>query len=178
MVRQFSWLEYMPVTHGVTSSSLVRTAKFAVLAQWQSTSLVRKRSRVQLSETALGLETIHFGWSLRLSVRTRDFHSLKRSSTLLGTTTQIWITRKQFSWQSTGLQNQVSGVRVSPSVHEFGNLRGVAQSGQSTWFGTRGSWVRIPLPRRKRRGRCYSSSSFFYVSQNPSFLRDFLDPAP
>ena len=25
-------------------------------------------------------------WSLRLSVRTRDFHSLKRSSTLLGTT--------------------------------------------------------------------------------------------
>lgn len=26
------------------------------------------------------------GWSLRLSVRTRDFHSLKRSSTLLGTT--------------------------------------------------------------------------------------------
>ena len=27
MVRQFSWLEYMPVTHGVASSSLVRTAK-------------------------------------------------------------------------------------------------------------------------------------------------------
>ncbi len=25
-------------------------------------------------------------WSLRLSVRTRDFHSLKSSSTLLGTT--------------------------------------------------------------------------------------------
>ena len=25
-------------------------------------------------------------WSLRLSARTRDFHSLKRSSTLLGTT--------------------------------------------------------------------------------------------
>ena len=28
-------------------------------------------------------------WSLRLSVRTRDFHSLKRSSTLLGTTIKI-----------------------------------------------------------------------------------------
>ncbi len=27
-------------------------------------------------------------WSLRLSARTRDFHSLKRSSTLLGTTTE------------------------------------------------------------------------------------------
>lgn len=27
MVRQFSWLEYMPVTHGVTGSSPVRTAK-------------------------------------------------------------------------------------------------------------------------------------------------------
>ena len=26
MVRQFSWLEYMPVTHGVTGSSPVRTA--------------------------------------------------------------------------------------------------------------------------------------------------------
>ena len=25
-VRYFSWLEYMPVTHGVASSSLVRTA--------------------------------------------------------------------------------------------------------------------------------------------------------
>ena len=28
-------------------------------------------------------------WSLRLSVRTRDFHSLKSSSTLLGTTSKI-----------------------------------------------------------------------------------------
>ena len=28
-------------------------------------------------------------WSLRLSVRTRDFHSLKSSSTLLGTTDQL-----------------------------------------------------------------------------------------
>ena len=27
MVRQFSWLEYMPVTHGVAGSSPVRTAK-------------------------------------------------------------------------------------------------------------------------------------------------------
>jgi hypothetical protein len=27
-------------------------------------------------------------WSLRLSVRTRDFHSLKSSSTLLGTTSK------------------------------------------------------------------------------------------
>ena len=26
LVRLFSWLEYMPVTHGVASSSLVRTA--------------------------------------------------------------------------------------------------------------------------------------------------------
>ena len=28
-------------------------------------------------------------WSIRLSVRTRDFHSLKSSSTLLGTTSKI-----------------------------------------------------------------------------------------
>ena len=34
-------------------------------------------------------------WSLRLSVRTRDFHSLKRSSTLLGTTIKN-DTRREF----------------------------------------------------------------------------------
>ena len=32
------------------------------------------------------LSNCQMPWSLRLSVRTRDFHSLKRSSTLLGTT--------------------------------------------------------------------------------------------
>ena len=30
MVREFSWLEYMPVTHGVTGSSPVRTAQFSI----------------------------------------------------------------------------------------------------------------------------------------------------
>ena len=35
MVRQFSWLEYMPVTHGVTGSSPVRTAK-KILVHFES----------------------------------------------------------------------------------------------------------------------------------------------
>ena len=35
-------------------------------------------------------EKLLFGWPVRLSVRTRDFHSLKRSSTLLRATTFLW----------------------------------------------------------------------------------------
>ena len=35
---------------------------------------------------AVTLHPLKIQWSLRLSVRRRDFHSLKRSSTLLGTT--------------------------------------------------------------------------------------------
>ena len=48
---------------------------------------------------AVTLHPLKRQWSLRLSVRTRDFHSLKRSSTLLGTTKN----KKEYNlrWQIT-----------------------------------------------------------------------------
>ena len=39
-----------------------------------------------MRKNALTLHPLNKVWSLRLSVRTRDFHSLKSSSILLGTT--------------------------------------------------------------------------------------------
>ena len=56
LVCQFSWLEYMPVTHGVTSSSLVHTATvsyfiWCVSSVGQNTCLSRMGSRVRASYT-------------------------------------------------------------------------------------------------------------------------------
>ena len=52
MVCQFSWLEYMPVTHGVTGSSPVHTAHsihFGTLTEWLGSGL---QNRVQQFESA------------------------------------------------------------------------------------------------------------------------------
>lgn len=52
---------------------------------------------------------IRHPWSLRLSVRTRDFHSLKRSSTLLGTT--IKTTRNKESIKMANHKSSVKRIR-------------------------------------------------------------------
>ena len=52
-------------------------------------------SRGERRASKTSLRCLVCSWSLRLSVRTRDFHSLKRSSTLLGTTNLRHARRKR-----------------------------------------------------------------------------------
>ena len=51
LARWFSWLECRPVTAEVVGSSPIRVAN-AEIAQWQSTSLPRRGSRVRISFSA------------------------------------------------------------------------------------------------------------------------------
>ena len=78
MVRQFSWLEYMPVTHGVTGSSPVRTAKV--------------NSKLKQSSEIQGFQSFFF---FSASVKNSSFRQFSRGL-FVGLFESRFINRKTF----------------------------------------------------------------------------------